>query len=140
MKRHIYRNCATIVITAELLTLSVIGSVWLLLQLGHAVFGDPLTNAVVSGTFTLVGAQLALAGEFAPREEFGNDGSKWYPNVHLHVGVSVLNIGLVLAMGVYAVATERVAPEYVIVGAVVGLVFAAIAQLNSLAARFIPRA
>ena len=139
MHRHIYRNCLLIAGLAEGMTLSVILIVWLMVSQRMATFGDPLTNAVVAGVFTLVGAQIGLAGEFAPRSDQMGDGKDWYPNVLIHVAMGSVNALLVLAMGTYAVVFDRISPEYVIVGALVGLVFAVIGQLNSLAARFAPK-
>ena len=139
MHRHIYRNCTVIACLAEGMTLSVILIAWLMVSQGMATFGDPLTNAVVAGVFTLVGAQIGLAGEFAPRSDQMGDGKDWYPNVLVHVGMGAVNALLVLAMGTYAVVFDRISPEYVIVGVLVGLVFAVVGQLNSLAARFAPK-
>ena len=139
MHRHIYRNCTVIACLAEAMTLSVILITWLMMAGGLAKFGDPLTNAVAAGVFTLVGAQVGLAGEFAPKSGQMGDGKEWYPNVLIHVCMSAVNALLVLAMGTHAVVANLITPEYVIVGAVVGLVFAIVGQLNSLAARFAPK-
>ena len=120
VKRSIYRNCLFGAALAELMTLGVIFVSWYLMIVGKAVFGDPLTNAVVAGVFTLVGAQIALASTFAPRDDQMTGGNSWYPNVLIHVSIGVANAALVLAMGVYAV---------------IGLAFAVISNLNSLAAQ-----
>ena len=139
MHRHIYRNCLLIAGLAEAMVLCVIFISWVMMAKGLVTFGDPLTNAVVAGVFTLVGAQIGMAGAFAPQSDQMGDGKDWYPNVLIHVGMSGFNAMLVLAMGTHAVIANLIAPEYVIVGAVVGLVFAVIGQLNSLAARFAPK-
>ena len=52
-----------------------------------------------------------------------NTGGAWYPNVLLLIFFAALNAALMLAMAVWAVLTENVAAEYVIVGAVVGFLF-----------------
>ena len=139
LKRHVYRNCLFIASLAEAMTLALILATWFLMITGKAVFGDPLTNGVVTGVFTMVGAQIALATTFSPRDDQMAGGKTWYPNVLIHVCFSVANASLVLAMGVYAVVNDMVAPEYVIVGTVIGLVFAVIGNLNGLAARFAPK-
>ena len=139
-QRSIYRNCIALALTAELLMLGLIGATWTLLALGFAVFGDPLTNAVIGGGFAICTMQIGLAITFAPSEDRGSGGTTWYPNVLVHVGLAVLNAALLFAMGVYAVIADKVAPEYVIVGAVVGLLLALVGQLLALAARFAPKA
>ena len=140
MHRHIYRNCLLIAVLAEALILIVIIITWVMMIKGLVTFGDPLTNAVVAGVFALVGAQIALAGDFAPRsDQEGNNGHDWYPNVVIHVGMSALNALLVLAMGTHAVVANLIAPEYVIVAVVVALVFGVIGQLLGLATRFAPK-
>ena len=137
--RSIYRNAALLAMVGEVMTLAVILSTWWLMVINKAVFGDPLTNAVVAGVFTLVGAQIALAATFAPKGDQASDGTSFYPNVLLHVSIGVVNACLMLGMGVYGVIAEKVAPEYVIVGTVVGLMFGVIGNVNSLAARFAPK-
>ena len=139
MHRRIYRNCLALALFAEFLTLLLMGATWTLLAMGLVVFGDPLTNSVITGGFIVVTTQIGLAITFAPKDDRGSDGSTWYPNVLIHIGISVVNATLLLLMGTYAVITDKVAPEYVIVGALVGLFLATIGQLFALAMRFAPR-
>ena len=139
MHRNIFWNCLALAALAEGLTLTIILGTWALIVLGLAALGDPLTNAVVAGAFTLVGMQIGLAGEFAPSADKGADGTALYPNVLIHVGAACFNVILVLAMGLYAVIIDAVAPEYVIYGALIGMALAVIGQLFSLAARFAPK-
>ena len=139
MYRNVFRNCLVLAALAEGLTLTIILGTWALIVLDLASLGDPLTNAVIAGAFTLVGMQIGLAAEFAPREDHRSDGNSWYPNVLIHVGAACCNVALVLAMGLYAVIIDAVAPEYVIYGALVGMALAVIGQLFSLAARFAPK-
>ena len=124
---------------AQVLTLGLIGTTWGLMAMGLALFGDPLTNSVIAGGFAICTMQIGLAVNFAPRDDHASQGTTWYPNVLVHVALAVFNASLLLAMGVYAVIADKVTPEYVIVGVVVGLVLALIGQLIALAARFAPK-
>ena len=137
--RRIYRNVAVICGVAEILTLGVIFTTWLLIAAGAADFGGPLSNAVVTGVFSVCGLLVGMAALFAPHKPSENTGGAWYPNVLLLIFFAALNAALMLAMAVWAVLTENVAAEYVIVGAVVGFLFGFITAVLALAGRFVPR-
>ena len=137
--RKIYRNIAVISGVAEILTLAVIFTTWLLIAAGAAEFGDSLSNAVATGVFAVCGLLIGLAALFAPQKSAENTGAVWYPNVLLLIGFSALNVALMLAVAAWSLLTNNVAEEYVIVGAVVGFVFGFITATLGLAGRFVPR-
>ena len=137
--RKLYRNVAAICGIAELLTLAVIFTTWLLIAAGVADFGGPLSNAVVTGVFSVCGLLIGMATLFAPHNPSENTGATWYPNVLLLLAFAAFDSALMLAMAVWAVLTANVAPEYVIVGAVAGFLFGFITAVLSLAGRFVPR-
>ena len=139
MHRNLFRNCLALALLAEGLTLFLLFGTWGLIILGMAALGDPLTNAIVAGAFTLVSLQIGVAMNFAPGDDQGSDGKAWYPNVLIHVGIACFNVVLVLAMGLHAILIDAVAPEYVIYGALIGMALAIIGQLYGLAARFAPK-
>ena len=110
LHRSIYRNVAVIVGIAEILTLLVILATWLLVILGAPSLATRSPMAWSTARFMVSGVLIGMAAQFAPRQG-ANNGGTWYPNVLALIAVAALNGALALALAVWCVAYNHVAPR-----------------------------